>query len=102
VTRTTPGEQPPDPGTAEHGAPSEVTWQGGAGRQPYANQGAEEAREPNGGDEFSGGDRGELSGRNLEQLEQAKGPPRASEHAEQHQQQDEGQWDAEKPENDGH
>lgn len=51
---------------AEHGASSEVTWDGGAGRQPYANQGESEtstAQES----EAAEGDRGELSGRNLEQ-----------------------------------
>ena len=59
---------------AQHGTPSEVSWNGGAGRQPYANQGAEEAAQTGGG-EFSEGDRGELSGRNLEQLDQVKAKP---------------------------
>ncbi len=61
----------PEAGKAAHGARSEVTWKHGEGRQPYANQGREEAAQPSGGDEFSEGDRGELSGRNLEH-EQAK------------------------------
>jgi hypothetical protein len=65
----------PEAGKAEHGAPSEVSWNTGAGRQPYANQGAEEAEEPNPGNEVSEGDRGELSGRNLEQLEQVRKKP---------------------------
>ena len=61
----------PQAGKAEHGAQSEVTWGSGKGRQPYANQ--EEAGTHGG--EFAGGDRGELSGRNQEQLEQVKRKP---------------------------
>lgn len=68
-----PGEGP-ETGKAEHGAPSEVRWNSGEGRQPYANQGATEA-EQTGGGEFSEGDRGELSGRNQEQLEQVRKLP---------------------------
>jgi hypothetical protein len=64
----------PNANKAEHGTPSEVSWDDGAGRQPYANQGPEEA-EQTGGGEFSEGDRGKLSGRNLEQLEQVKKKP---------------------------
>jgi hypothetical protein len=67
--------QSPEDTKAEHGARSEVSWDGGNGRQPYANQGAEEGGEPGGGDEFSEGDRGELSGRNLEQLDEVKKKP---------------------------
>jgi hypothetical protein len=59
---------------AEHGTPSEVSWNGGTGRQPYANQGPEEAGETGGG-EFPAGDRGELSGRNQEQLDQVRKKP---------------------------
>ena len=59
---------------AEHGAPSEVNWDGGTGRQPYANQGARETVDPAHG-EFSAGDRGELSGRNREQLEKIRKVP---------------------------
>lgn len=62
-------------GQARHGTRTEVNWEGGSSRQPYSNQGREEAGEPNGGDEFAGGNRGELSGRNLEQLERAKRKP---------------------------
>ena len=65
----------PDAGKAEHGDRSEVSWDEGAGRQPYANQETGGEGEPYGGDEFSEGDRGELSGRNLEQLEQVKQKP---------------------------
>jgi hypothetical protein len=65
----------PGSGKALHGTPSEVSWDGGAGRQPYANQGEEEAEQPGGGDEFPAGDRGELSGRNLEQLDEVRKKP---------------------------
>lgn len=68
-----PGETPGDE-KADHGPRTEVSWDGGAGHQPYANQGAEEAAEPNApADEAPAGDRGELSGRNLEQLEKVRG-----------------------------
>jgi len=60
---------------AGHGTPSEVSWDGGAGRQPYANQGAEEAGQTGRGDEFPAGDRGELSGRNQEQFEEVRKKP---------------------------
>jgi hypothetical protein len=43
---------------------------------PYENRGtAQEAGEPPGAEEFENGDRGELSGRNQEQLEQARTRP---------------------------
>jgi hypothetical protein len=74
MSNTTPGKDP-QAVKAEHGARSEVNWEDGKGSEPYANQGAEEAPAPNGGDEFSEGDRGEASGRNLEQLEEAKRKP---------------------------
>lgn len=60
---------------AGHGTPSEVSWNGGTGRQPYANQGEREAEQTGGGDEFPAGDRGELSGRNAEQLDQVRKKP---------------------------
>ena len=60
---------------AEHGSRTEVNWDGGKGRQPYSNQGDKESGPPACGDEFEAGDRGEASGRNLDQLEQAKGTP---------------------------
>ena len=60
---------------ARHGARSEVNWEGGSGRQPYSNQSSDEATPPSGGAEFPEGDRGDLSGRNLDQLEQAKRKP---------------------------
>ena len=73
----TPSSKRPRP-KAEHGKPSEVSWNQGAGRQPYANQGPERAAEPGGSGEVGEGDRGELSGRNLEQLEQVKKKPAES------------------------
>lgn len=71
----TPPAKGPEAGKAEHGAPSEVTWESGAGRQPYANKGDVEGGESKDGGEFAEGNRGELSGRNLEQLEQVKKKP---------------------------
>jgi hypothetical protein len=59
---------------AGHGTPSEVTWDKGKGRQPYSNQGPEEADEP-GPPEIQEGDRGEASGRNAEQLDQVRKMP---------------------------
>jgi hypothetical protein len=59
---------------ASHGTPSEVSWDAGKGRQPYANQGAEEAGQTGGG-EFAEGDRGELSGRNRDQLDEVRKKP---------------------------
>ena len=74
---TTSDPSAPQPGDkADHGAKSEVTWNGGAGRQPYANRGEREAEEPNApDDEVAEGDRGELSGRNLEQLAEVRKKP---------------------------
>lgn len=68
-----PGEAEGD-GTALHGARTEVNWDGGRGAQPYANQGSEE-QEPATAGEVEGGDRGDASGRNLDQLEQVKRKP---------------------------
>jgi hypothetical protein len=63
-------------GQAKHGPRSEVTWEGGSGRQPYSNRGKEEAAEPNApDDEVAEGDRGERSGRNFDQLAEAKRKP---------------------------
>lgn len=74
MSDTTPG-QPPQAPKAEHGARSEVNWDDGKGSEPYANQGPEEAAPPRGGDEFSEGDRGAASGRNLDDLEAVKKKP---------------------------
>ena len=67
-----PGEAEGD-GSAQHGPKTEVTWEGGEGRQPYANQDEEKA--PVAAPETEAGDRGETSGRNLDQLEQVKRKP---------------------------
>lgn len=70
-----PASEPLPPRKARHGFRNEVSWNHGEGRQPYSNQGAEEAREPNLGNEFEGGDQGEHAGVAREQLKQAKGTP---------------------------
>jgi hypothetical protein len=72
MTGSKTGKDQPAKGKAQHGPRSEVTWEGGSGRQPYSNQGLDEGAEPSGGDHVAEGDRGELSGRNLEQLERAR------------------------------
>lgn len=74
VRQAAGGKRPKKP-KASHGPRSEVTWDSGAGRQPYANQEPERPDDPQGWQESPAGDRGELSGRNLEQLEQVKKKP---------------------------
>jgi hypothetical protein len=64
----------PKDGKALHGAPSEVSWDGGKGRQPYSNQGTREADAP-GEPEKPAGDRGEQSGHNLDQLDAVRRKP---------------------------
>lgn len=64
-----------DRAKAEHGATSEVTWDGGQGRQPYGNQEEAPQGEPAATHEPAEGDRGAASGRNLEQLEQVRRKP---------------------------
>jgi hypothetical protein len=68
-----PGEAEGD-GKARHGYRNEVSWDGGRGAQPYANQGDAE-QGPATARETEGGDRGDASGRNLDQLEQVKRKP---------------------------
>jgi hypothetical protein len=63
------------PDKAEHGYRNEVNWNGGQGRQPYANQGEAEAPPPNQGDEVEAGDRGEHSGTHQQQDEQVRKRP---------------------------
>ncbi|MEY4713293.1 MAG: hypothetical protein RIS88_2743 [Pseudomonadota bacterium] len=63
------------PARAQHGYPNEVRWHTGQGHQPYANQGAEEAPEPNLGDAFEAGDRGPYSGTNQAQMRQVRRKP---------------------------
>lgn len=65
----------PERAKAEHGAPSEMNWDGGQGRQPYENREADRHSGPAAGHEAAEGDRGATSGRNLEQLEQVKRRP---------------------------
>ena len=75
MTNDDPNAQKPGD-KADHGVRNEVSWEGGKGRQPYANQGAQEAEEPNApDDEVPEGNRGESSGRNLEQLAEVKKKP---------------------------
>ena len=71
--RKGPGEAAGD-GQAQHGYRNEVSWDGGKGRQPYANQG-EEDQGPGTAKESEAGDRGDASGRNLEQLDEVKRKP---------------------------
>lgn len=71
--RRDPGEAEGD-GQARHGGRTEVNWKGGQGRQPYSNQGQEEQGTAAAG-EVEAGNRGEVSGRNLEQLEDVKRKP---------------------------
>lgn len=71
--RRAPGEAEGD-GKALHGPSTEVTWDGGRGSQPYANQGREE-QGPAAAHGHPAGNRGEASGRNQDQLEQVKGLP---------------------------
>lgn len=59
---------------AKHGYRNEVSWDGSAGRQPYANQGEEE-QGPDTAAEVEGGDAGDVAGRNIEQLEEVKRKP---------------------------
>lgn len=74
-TRNAPGEEPATAGQARHGYRNEVSWGTGDGRQPYSNQGSEETPSPAAGAEEVEGNRGERSGRNLDQLEQVKRKP---------------------------
>ena len=71
--RKDPGEAAND-GHAKHGYRNEVSWDGGKGRQPYTNQGSEE-QGTDAAPEAEGGNRGDASGRNLDQMEEVKGKP---------------------------
>ena len=70
---TTP--QDPQRAAAEHGARSEVARDDGLGRQPYVNKEGAPQSGTMAAHEVADGDRGEASGRNLEQLEQVKRKP---------------------------
>lgn len=71
----TTGARDPEDAKAEHGAPSEVTWESGQGRQPYQNQDEAPQGAPAAAHEAAEGDRGAASGRNLDQMEQVKRKP---------------------------
>lgn len=60
---------------AEHGAPSEVNWDGGHGRQPFEKREESPQGGPAAAHEAAPGDRGAASGRNVEQLEQVRRKP---------------------------
>lgn len=72
-------QQAPDeavePGKASHGYRNEVNWEGGSGRQPYANQGRRVTPSPGAGGEVEEGNRRERSGENLDQFEAVKRKP---------------------------
>lgn len=84
-----PAERQPEPARARHGYRNEVNWEGGSGRrdmpsgtpsrptgrQPYANRGTVDTPSPAEEAEYLGGNRAGRSGRNLEQLEQARRKP---------------------------
>ena len=76
----TPGAGKAPDARAAHGYRNEVSWDAGEGRQPYANQGEEEQGPVTAGG-YQGGNRGALSGRNLEQLEEAKRKPGPTDNA---------------------
>jgi hypothetical protein len=63
---------------AGHGYRNEVSWEGGRGRQPYANQGDEE-QGPDTAAEVEGGNAGDTAGRNVEDLREVKTDPQRSE-----------------------
>ena len=67
-----PGEAEGD-GGARHGYRNEVSWDGGRGRQPYANQ--EEEIGPAAAPEAEGGSRGDASGRTIEQMKDLRQDP---------------------------
>lgn len=69
-----PKDKAPQEHKALHGGQSEVTWDSGQGRQPYANQGTEEIGAAT-GTSYEAGNRGALSGRTQEQLAKAKADP---------------------------
>ena len=57
---------------APHGPQTEVTWEGGEGRQPYANQGTQPQQGPAAAAEAEGGNRGAHSGVQQRQDEDVK------------------------------
>lgn len=72
--QATPPEEGKPQNQTLHGARTEVSWDQGRGSQPYANQGEKDNGEPADA-QFAVGDRGRLSGNNLDQLEEVKKKP---------------------------
>ena len=70
--RKDPGEAQGD-GRARHGYRNEVSWDGGAGRQPYTNQ--EEEIGPATAREFEGGNTGDASSSTIKQTEELRQKP---------------------------
>ncbi|MEJ8840211.1 hypothetical protein [Ramlibacter sp. AN1133] len=68
---------PDQEGRAKHGYRNEVSWDGGKGRQPYANR--EEEQGPAAAHETEAGNRGAASGRNQEDLEALRRRPEGTE-----------------------
>ena len=66
-----PGE-PDEAGKARHGYRNELNWEGGSGRQPYANQGRRETPSPGAAAEVAAGNRGDRSAENLDQVADAR------------------------------
>jgi len=60
---------------ARHGYRNEVNWEGGSGRQPYANQGVRPMPSPAAADEVPEGNRAERSGTNQDQSERVRTKP---------------------------
>ncbi|HKB53807.1 MAG TPA: hypothetical protein VKD22_07380 [Ramlibacter sp.] len=71
---TQPARGKPEQAKAEHGARSDVNWDGGKGHEPYENQ-DQAAATAHSGEEVPEGDRGSASGRNLEQLDAVRQKP---------------------------
>jgi len=71
-----PKQAPPDDKKEQekalHGVSTEVTWDGGKGRQPYANQGETESHDPAAARETAEGNRGDASGRNKDQFDEVR------------------------------
>lgn len=64
-----------DEGRAAHGYRNEVTWDGGKGRQPYANRGEDEQEASGAAGEYEGGNAGAHAARNVQQYDAVKGTP---------------------------
>ena len=60
---------------SEPGHHSDVTWDGGAGDQPYANRGKADAPDVGAAQDVPAGNRGEHSAQTVDQADQAAGTP---------------------------